>query len=244
MKYLCLALSVVLIFAACNKKPTPTLTRVDMLRTGKWKLSSGTLSMRLPNGRDTTLNYLNYLPSCYSDDYFVFNTSTAGATFTGSNKCSAADADSIEFQWALSNDYNNISFYRGFTFVWSIQESVNYIKFDTLSQSPLVIDTIHGVLDTLPGFYRTVVVLDSTWNLTFVRDSVPTFNINNAAITNFSQSSFTINFTMLSTYPDTVNHHTGVAYFYDVITSGQDTVDLPVLTMPDTFKYTLTYTNM
>jgi len=243
MKYLFLALSVVLIFDACNKTPTPTLTRLDMLRSGKWTLSSGTLVMKQPNGKDTTLNYLNFLPSCYGGKYMVFNGGTTGAVFAGSTKCSPADPDSTQFQWAFSNNYNNISFYRGFTLVWSVLETINPIKFDTITQSPLELDTIHGVNDTLLGFTRVVPVLDSIWNLTFTRDSVPTFSIDNAVITSFSQSAFTIYFTMISTYPDSINHHEGYGFFFDAAASKTDTTDLPPIITPDTFKYTLTYTN-
>jgi hypothetical protein len=243
MKYLFLALSVVLIFAACNKTPTPTLTRLDMFRTGRWKLSSGNLVVKEPNGKDTNLNYLNFLPSCYAGGYIVFNSTTTGAAYTGTDKCLPSDPDSTQFQWALSNNYNNISFYRGFTLVWSVTETINPIVFDTLSHSPLELDTLFGVNDTLPGFTRTVVILDSIWNLTYTRDSVPTFDIDNAVITSFSQSAFTIYFTMISTYPDSLNHHEGYGFFTDPTSGGIDTTDLPVIITPDTFQYTLTYTN-
>ena len=71
-KYLLLAVSLILIFAACNKKPgTPTATRESMLRSGKWKITSGTLTVRLSNGGDTVLNYMNWIPACRQDDYLV-----------------------------------------------------------------------------------------------------------------------------------------------------------------------------
>ncbi len=244
-KYLYLTLSVVFIFAACNKKPTQTsTTRYDILHASKWKLSSGTLSLKLGSGKDTTVNYLDYVPSCHLDDYIAFNSRTIGAVFNGSNRCSPADGDSTQFTWEFTNNYNNLSFYRGFSLVWSATTTVNPLHFDTLSTNPiLVLDTLHGFLDTLPGFVRVIPILDSTWNMTFTRDSVPTFNIYNADVVDFSASSFTIKFTMYSSYPDTTGFHTGVSYLPDFITGGIDTVDLPVIRRPDTLKYKLTYTS-
>ena len=245
MKYLFLTLSVMLIFFACNKKPTPTTTRYDMLKTGKWKMSSGTIAVKLPNGKDTTLNYFNYVPACHLDDYIAFNSNTTGAVFNGALKCSASDGDSTQFTWDLTDNYNTISLYRGFSLIWYVVESVNPLTFDTTSQSPLVIDTVHGVNDTLPGFTRTLIVLDSIHTLNFVPSSNATFNIYNAQISDFSQSAFTINFTMYSTYPDTIGNHTGLYFYPDAVTAGQnDSLDLPVLIRPDTFKYKITFTNM
>ncbi len=243
-KYFYLALSVVFIFAACNKKPNQTsTTRYDILHASKWKLASGTLAVKLGNGKDTTLNYLNYIPSCYNDDYLAFNSRSIGAVFNGSNRCSPSDGDSTQFTWEFSNDYANISFHRGFSIISSVVETVNPLKFDTTNLEPLVLDTVHGFLDTLPGFVRVIPVLDSIWSLTFTSSGVTSVDIHNAIITDFSASSFTINFTMYSTYPDTTGFHTGVSYMYDVITSGIDTVDLPVIYRADTFKYKLTYTS-
>ena len=246
MKYLFLTLSVILIFVACNKKPTPTTTRYDTFKSGKWKMSSGTITLKTPGGKDTTLNYFDYIPTCHLDDYIAFNSNTTGAVFNGSDKCSAADGDSTQFTWDLTNNYNNISFYRGFSLIWSVQQFVNDpFRFDTLVQSPLKLDTIHGINDTLPGFTRTIPVLDTLWTLSFYKDSVPSFNIYNAQISDFSESAFTINFSMISTRPDTVGYHTGYYTFADPITAGQtDTIDLPILTVPDTFIYKITFSHM
>jgi hypothetical protein len=50
MKYFYLALSLVLLTVACNKKPAESDSREDILRKGKWKLSSGRLTVNKPDG--------------------------------------------------------------------------------------------------------------------------------------------------------------------------------------------------
>src|SRR5258708_289222 len=147
-KYLYLALSVVFIFAACNKKPSQTsTTRYDVIHASRWKLSSGTLAVKLGNRKDTTLNYLDFVPDCHHDDYIAFNSRTIGSVFNGSSRCSPADGDSTQFTWQFSSDYTKISFHRGFSLIWSVVETVNPLS---IHQNPDgSMDTLHGVNDTL-----------------------------------------------------------------------------------------------
>jgi opacity protein-like surface antigen len=245
-KYLLLAVSLILIFAACNKKPgTPTATRESMLRSGKWKITSGTLTVRLSNGGDTVLNYMNWIPACRQDDYLVFDSGYHGAIFSNSTKCNASDADSISFLWQFSNSFNNLSLYNGFDFFYGISDSVLAFRFDTLQQSPLVLDTLHGVLDTTAGYTRVVIILDTIWKRQFDSVSLPVTAVYNAAVTNFSQSSFTLSYTLvlppITSYPDTTNHHTG--WIIDNTTTPPDTLDYLPIYRADTFKYNVTYTN-
>ena len=81
MKYrLLFALVAILAIAACNKTPTTTNTTASILTTGSWKLSSGTVALKKPNGVDTTINYLSVIvPSCHSDDYIKFYSNLSGA---------------------------------------------------------------------------------------------------------------------------------------------------------------------
>ena len=237
MKYVFLTLlSISILFLACSKKSNPASSRANMLRTGKWKMSSGSLSVKLPGGiRDTTLNYLTYVPACHLDDYIDFGPSTFGSVFSGSLKCSPNDPDSVQFQWGLSNNDNNISLFRGFSVIWSVKSIVWPYSVDTTQFTPfLALDTLHGVNDTLPGYTRQVVVLDSFWTVKYYSDSVPNFDIYNAQISDFSQSSFTIIFSMYSTYMDTTHNHTGIL---------AGTTDMDPVVRPDTVKYKLTFTN-
>jgi hypothetical protein len=246
-KYLILILPVLLIYAACGKKPgTSIQTRENMLRKGKWKMSSGTLTMKLPSGADTVLNYMNWIPSCRQDDYLVFDSGFVGAIFSGGTKCNASDPDSISFVWQLTNNQNYINLYNGFDFFYGAFESINPYRFDTLQQSPtLVLDTLHGILDTALGYTRTVPVLDTIWTLRFDTLPLPATSIYNAMITSFSQSSFTITYSLTlppyTEYPDSTGHHTG--YLLDTNSPPDTLGDYNPIYRADTFKYKVTYTN-
>lgn len=237
-KYFILALSVILVYTACNKKPTQQPGRKDMLRAAKWKVSSGTVTMRLPDGRDTTLNYMNYIPVCHQDDYFDFNSDLYGAMFNGSNKCDAGEPDSITLSWRLSTDNNYISLYNSDHLYYGLHDSIEPYRFDTLNFSPLELDTLYGVNDTVEGYQRVLIVLDTIWTARFDSNGVANTDIYNAFITDFSASSFTVHFSHYSWYLDTTGHHTGW------IINGPDTMDYKPIVRPDTFRYKITYTKM
>ena len=244
-----ITLSAMLLFNACSKKKqAPGVP--DMLRTGKWKLASGTVMVRKPNGKDTTLNYLNFIPECYKDDYFSFNSATQGTKYNGTNMCNAGDPDSTVFSWTLMNNNTQISLYSGFNYIYGIVDTVQLYKFDTLSQSPLVYDTVLGALDTVAP-PKTVVELDTIRTLFF--SGVPAgmgptgfamggFNITNAQITNFSQGSFTLHFQEISYYTDSTNWHSA-SYLAPLDPTGVTNPDSFAVIRPDTFNYTLTFTN-
>ena len=232
MKYFFLALSIIVVIASCNKAPQTNYSRESMLRKGKWKVTAGTLTLRKPNGIDTTLNYLNWIPYCHRDDYLVFDSLNVGYIFPGAITCNAGDADSIGFTWKLESGETTMSLYNGFSNTFGVSESIlNPFFFDTLSQSPLQLDTLIGAvaasLETPPG----PVVLDSTWKLQFDSASIQRLDIYTATISNFSSAAFTINFAVISTYPDSTNHHTGGG------------TDADPIIRPDTFHYSVTYTN-
>ncbi len=231
-KYFLLTLPVILILAvvACNKTPTPsTPGRADMFRVGKWKISGGTFTKRLPDGHDTVLTYLNFIPDCHKDDYIIFDSGLNAAVYSGSNKCNPSDADHIPFVWQLKNNGNNIDLYSGFNNLYSCWETIMPYYFDTLQNNssdtpPLILDTLIGALDTPKRGHN--IVLDSMWNVHLDTMATPQISIYNAIITNFSQSAFTIKFSVISTYPDSTNNHATIP-----------------ITRPDTMKYIVTYSN-
>mgnify|MGYP003330901680 CR=1 FL=1 len=240
-KYLILSVVVCVIVASCSKKTTPAASKEDMLRSGRWSVASGTVTFRKPSGFDTTVNYMNFLPKCRQDDYMVFHNGTDAAIFTGSNKCSPADPDSATFLWNFGNDFATLSMYNGFDFIYGIADSVLPFRFDTLSQYPiLVLDTIHGILDTEFSYTRIVPILDTIWNLRFDSLNLHYNNLYNAKVIDFTESSFTLNFWVYGSYPDTSGHHTGIFIRTDV-SPGPDTLDWPVIYKPDTLKYSITY---
>ena len=249
-KYLILSLSLILLFAACNKKPGASApTREDILRSGKWKITSGTLTVTLPNGKDTTLNYMDWIPSCRQDDYIVFDSGIHAALFSNSTKCNVSDPDSISFQWLFTSNYSYLTMDHGFDFFYGISDSVLPFRFDTLQQSPLVLDTVHGVLDTdaaalAAGYTRVLIVLDTVWKLQFDTVAMPTTAIYNAQVTNFTESSFTISYSLtqppITSRPDTTGFHTG--WIIDNTTTPPDTADFQPIYRPDVFRYKVTYT--
>jgi hypothetical protein len=229
MKYFSLAALLVLFaIASCNKTPTSTSTVESTLRNGKWKLSSGTLSMRLPNGKDTSLDYYNLIvPACHKDDYIDFSSGLYGGVFSNTIKCDASDPDSVGFAWTLSNNNTSISIYNSQNFYFAAQETILPYHIDTISHSPLQLDSL-----TYSGGPSKV---DSIYNLYFNEIPAPATNINNltdidgAKIVNLTSSSLTLTFSVFGSvyvYPDSTNFHAA----YPIIRA-------------DTFHYSLTYTN-
>ena len=137
--------------------------------------------------------------------------------FSNTTKCSIGDADSIGFIWQLSNNDNNISIFNGFTLIDSVMETVLPYHIDTLATTPnIVLDT----LATTPN-----VVLDTLYTLSYSASKTAAINIYNAAITGFSNSAFTMSFSLISQYPH-------MDYF----------ISAPVY-KPDTLHFKVTYGN-
>jgi hypothetical protein len=240
MKYCLLTLSVFLLFFACKKSSTPTVTTEDMLKTGKWKLASGTLTVKNPNGKDTILTYLDFIPECFKDDYLKFDSLNFGKIYYGGNTCTPGDPEFRSFQWLLSNNGTTIDLYNGFNEIFAVVDTIQPYKFDTLNQSPLELDTVLGALDTLEGQIKQFLVLDTIRELRYsgvpVGDylssiSMSGFNINKAQITEFSQSSFFLNFAIIGKRLDSTNFHGGPPNNYDPLIKN------------DTLRYKLKFSN-
>ena len=228
MRYIFLALLGMILWSSCAKNPTINYSRESQLRVGKWHITSGTLSVRKPNGIDTVLNYMDWIPYCHRDDYIEFDSSNQGYVFQGTVLCNPSDPDSSGFKWDLKNGETIIDLYDGFTNTFGILETIKQpYFFDTLSKAPLVLDTIVGaVAAAATGGH---VVLDSMWKLNFDTSAVQRLDLYNTSISYFSSSTFTINYAAISTYPDSTNHHTGAP-----------TDQTPII-RPDTFHYSVTY---
>jgi hypothetical protein len=243
-KFAILILSVVVITASCSKNSTPIAGRSDMLRTGKWSIESGTVTFKLPSRRDTTVNYLTFLPSCRHDDYLVFHDNQDASIFSNTVKCNPGDPDSVTFRWGFANNNNNLSLYHGFNFVYGITDTLLPFKFDTLHFPPnLELDTLYGVNDTLAGFTRSLIVLDTIWTNRYDSLPLPFADVYNSQVVSFSQAAFTINFTMYGYSPDSTNHHTGLNPIVDGSGGPAGFIDSPVIYRLDTFKYSITYKN-
>jgi hypothetical protein len=226
MRYFYLpALLLILAVISCNKTPTSSADASSILQTGSWKLASGTVAMRLPNGIDTTLDYYNViLPACHRADYIKFYSNTNGAVYTAGS-CYAYEPDSISFTWALSNNNNSLNLYGTQLFYYSVFETILPYHFDTISHAPLELDSFY--------YAGAKSKVDSIHNLTFVDTpalatppSTNLVNIYNASLINLTHSSFTLKFSVYGSYPDSVNFH-AIRPIYSA----------------DTFHYSLTYNN-
>lgn len=227
MRYVFMVLSAIVVFAACSPAPTITPGKEDMLRTGKWKIASGELKVRLPSGLDTTIDYVSFvLPACNQDDYIVFDSQYHAAIFSGGTTCNPGDPVSIPFKWRFKNNQNSIDLYDGFNMLFAVTDTIQPVKFDTLEQSPLRLDTVLGVFDTLTGYTKSLIVLDSIWDAIYTPVTSRGINIYDAAITDFTQSSFTLQYHLITHYPDTTNHNGNTPIY-----------------KPDTLHYKIRYTN-
>ena len=227
MKKLFITCSVLLILVACSKKPVITPSREDMLRTGKWKVSSGTVHGRMPNGKDTAIDYVKFvMPDCIKDNYLVFDSLYKGNMFNGALRCDSGQGDRIPFSWRLTNNGNNIDLYNGLNFLYAYNDTLLTYHFDTLSFDPLILDSLVKAIDTTPGFVKALIVLDSIRDLKVTPIALPTYSIYDASITEFSQSAFTLHFSYITKYLDTTGGHLSTPR-----------------SLPDTLRYSLKFSN-
>jgi len=195
-QFLFAILTLSVMFAACTKEVTPSLSREDMLRKGKWRISSSKVTLTAPNGKPITVDYGAYRKKCIVDNVLRFDSLNKGAVLNGGTSCSIADADSIGFIWYLSNNQQSI----------------------TLHNYYLMIDNVNQFLA-----YNGV---DSVWEWKLDSAITSESNIVDAGLTDFSQSSFTINYSLPGVWLDT---------------SGGMQVS-PVI-KPDTYNFQIKYSN-
>ncbi len=210
MKYLLLALSLVVVLAACNQTPTVAPNRENIMRSKQWKLASGTMTVKTPGGKDTTLKYVDYTDTCYWDDYIKFDSNHFGRVFMADKKCNMADPSVRNFTWRLWNNDKYIDLYDGFNTIFGVLTSIEPFHFDTLGKSPLKLDTIIGRLDTIPGFMKQFIVLDTVRELRFTRYPIQKFDIYGAEIVEFSETSMKINFSFKTKRLDSTGIHAGL----------------------------------
>lgn len=227
MKYFLLALTAVLLFASCEKNPTVTPNRENLMRAKKWRISGGTLRVRKPNGIDTNLEYLRFVDSCYLDDYIKFDSLNFGNLFSGDTRCNAADPTARFFTWRLYNNDKYIDLSDGFNTIFAVNTTIEPYRIETLSTTPLKLDTLIGRLDTIPGFLKEFIVLDTIRELRFNKYPLGKFDIFGAEITDFTESSFKLNFSFKTTRLDSTNIKAGLPN------------NNPPVTLPDTADYSL-----
>jgi hypothetical protein len=229
MKYFFLALSMLVLIASCNKDPQPTTSKENLLRAKKWKIKDGTMTVKQPNGKDTVLSYTSFIDSCYMDDYIKFDSNHFGSLFTGTVHCSPADPASRSFTWNLMPNETYIDLFNGFNTIFCVNTIILPYHFDTLEKSPLKLDTIVGTLDTIPGFTKQFIVLDTVRELRYNQFRIPNFDLYGAEIRNLTSSSFKLKFSFKCTRLDSTGLRAGAPY------------NNPPATLPDTADYILNF---
>lgn len=232
MKYFFPTVLAILILAACNRPaPVATPNRENKLRTGKWKVSGGTVRQKQPNGRDTTIPYVSlFLPACHADDYIVFDSGTHGIIYSNGTTCSSADPDHIDFVWSLTHD-SVLSLYNGFNLTYIDSMYVDPYRLDTIDPNIPTYGTI-----TLPdGSTQT----DTIWEVKYKFKPLSDINIYNATITNFSDNEFTLNYSFITTYTDTTELHQGSP----LAPPGYPSYHLAPLNLPDTVRFSIKFHN-
>lgn len=173
--------AILALFASCTKKVDPNPNRDAMLRTGKWKITTSMVTLRLPNGQKGTIDYGAYRSTCLVDNYLKFDSTNKGAIHNGGVSCSGFDADSIGFIWQVKNNGVNIDILGCYTMIDSVKESI-YLD---------AADNIYKVAYSTGPSYRS--------------------NIVNGTFSSFSQSSFVLNYSIPGYYADTMPANGGSA---------------------------------
>ncbi len=175
-KSLLLLLALFSILVACNKTPDPQSDVTTNLRTGKWKIASGTVTMRAPNGVKADQPYYPYLrKTCMQDDYIIFDSANHGAVYSNSTHCSVADADSISFVWHLKNNDKNIDLFNVYWMIDSISQQI------ALNSSSIYVAT-----------YSNATSHEA--------------NIRDGKLSNVTASSFTLEYSLIGQYLDTTGN--------------------------------------
>ncbi|MBD0279060.1 MAG: lipocalin family protein [Flavisolibacter sp.] len=107
----CFAGVLITVFSACkkdDKKAAPS--KMDLLTSGHWKMTTYTLSPPIDLDGDGKLDSdgLATFPSCKKDDFFVFKKDGTGEKNEGLTKCSASDPQAETINWAFVNDEKEI----------------------------------------------------------------------------------------------------------------------------------------
>lgn len=177
---LLLLLALFTIFIACNKTPDPQADTITMLRTGKWKISSGTVTMRGPNGVKAAQTYYPGLRKiCLRDDYIIFDSSNHATVYSGTSRCSAADPDSVGFIWQLKNNEKNFDFFNAYKII------------DSVAQTVYLDNTV------TPSIYRVKYDTATSHEI----------NIRDGKISNITENTFTLEYSLVGQYNDTTDNH-------------------------------------
>ena len=109
-----LAISGLILVAACKKKEDPVTTvpktKKEYLQEGKWQVTSMPMEYSFGGFGSQTWNQYDSMDACEKDNFVRFLTTGKILTDEGATKCSSSDpqVDSTS-NWVLSDDYTKLS---------------------------------------------------------------------------------------------------------------------------------------
>jgi len=114
LSVLLLTTTITLTFFSCKKDKDdsdPIKAKTELIMTGSWTLAAYTINPALTVNGETNL-YTNW-PACRKDDFHTFKTNGVVEVNHGPTKCSAADAQVVNWAWSFSNPTATTMMYDG-----------------------------------------------------------------------------------------------------------------------------------
>jgi hypothetical protein len=96
-------------FFACKKSSPPAAASSDfsILVSGKWQLTAYSVA---PPGSSSSINAYSLLPSCFTDNYYIFNADSTLTIDEGATKCDAsAPQTTVTGDWKLLANNTQLS---------------------------------------------------------------------------------------------------------------------------------------
>ena len=108
MKYL-LSLLCLCFFVSCDKDDEKTEpTKKDLLTASVWVYDNGGVDTNKDGTPDLGFSVIG-VPACMLDNKGTFKTDNTGINDEGATKCSASLPQQTSFNWAFTNNENNIN---------------------------------------------------------------------------------------------------------------------------------------
>jgi hypothetical protein len=105
MKYLSLLTLAALVFAGCDKDDNEP-TKTELLTSSAWQYDNGGVDQDRNGTVD--VSFAGVLPACVLDNKATFNANGSGVGDEGSTKCQTTDPQTTPFNWAFTNNEQNI----------------------------------------------------------------------------------------------------------------------------------------
>lgn len=128
------AIAVLLFILSCKKEKEPK-TKVELLTTGNWHVTSYTVEPALDWDGDGTeeTNIYPVMDDCVKDDFTTFHDDGTGELNEGASKCSVNDPQANPFVWEFQQEGTRIGL-----------QGVSYLL-ESLTETQLVVKEINVI---------------------------------------------------------------------------------------------------